>query len=681
MWRTILWVAVAGLGLLFLVSLLVITAPPIARPFVAPARAWLVQTAAQRLSSGMNGTLELGVLQGSLLRAPGFSGVVIRDHTGATVVRIDAVRLRYAPFSLLRGRLVIHEIEVIRPVVTLLQARDGTLNLARLVHPTPRPVDSETGQRDSLKLPVGIELRRLDVKDGGGRLALRFLKGVSAISDVRITLAGRADDTGLHLTMQEFAARTHPAQVNFAGLQGTVHAMATQLRIEKLQLQTRNTRAAFDITVSRGTEPMQFNARLHPLDVAEVGRLLASDTLRGKVHLDLQAQGQLNDIGINARLNTGAGQVSLQGRVNTAEHPARYQGRVSVQGLNVATLASREALESDLNLELDIDGRGLSPRTVEGRLNVSVQPSHLGGITLDASRIRIAAQSEHIRVEAFELVSSLASISATGSLDFQGASDLVYEATADLSQLQPLLGVESLRGSLQLHGNAAGVWPDLDAAGRLTAADVMLDDNAFRLLELDYRASQVGAVPRAAARLQLQDLAVGELPIETAGLEAAYDGSLRQITLKAHVAQPSQWESHVAGRLTLGGTVQHAVFNTVELRFGDRTWHAPQPLDLAIGSGTVDIRSFRLKQGEESLALTGRIGNQSLHGVRLEGSSIDLTYLKSRLGLAYPVAGRAWFIMQANGPFSEPVLQGDLRVTQSPAGGITVRPAAGGPAV
>ena len=75
-------------------------------------------------------------------------------------------------------------------------------------------------------------------------------------------------------------------------------------------------------------------------------------------------------------------------------------------------------------------------------MNVAVQPSHVGDVTLDASQIRIVAQSERIHVEALNLVSSLATVTASGSLDFQGASDLAYEARAHLAQLQPLLGVE-----------------------------------------------------------------------------------------------------------------------------------------------------------------------------------------------------------------------------------------------
>ena len=660
--RKILGVAGAGLGLLFLFLVLVLTAPPIIGSVVAPVRAWLVETTAQRLSSAMNGTLELGLLEGSLLRAPRFSGVVVRDHTGAAVVRIDSVRLHYAPLSLLRARLVIHEIEVIRPFITLSQARDGTLNLAGLARPTPHPVDSHTAQSGSFRLPVDIELGRLRVQDGRSSLALGSLEGVTAISDVHIALAGRADDTGLHLTIQEFAAQTHPAQVNLIGLQGAVHATASQVRIEQMLLQTRNTQADFKLLLSRGAQPVQLSLKLSPLDVDEVGRLLAKDNLRGKLYVDLHAQGPLSDIGFRANLSADAGQMRLEGRLNSAENPTRYGGRISIQGLNVAALADHDALKSDLNMVLDVKGHGLSPRTVEGQLNVLVEPSHLGDITLDASRIRVVAQSERIRIEAFELVSSLASVSATGSLDFRGESDLVYEATADLSQLQHLLGVGSLRGSLHLQGTAEGIWPDLDTKGSLTAADVLLGGNEFRLLDLNYQASQLGAVPRASARLELHDVAVGELPIESAELEATYEGSVRQVAFTAQLSHPPQLESILAGSLTLGGTVQHAVLDTVKLRYGDRTWQAPEPMDIAMGSGTFEIRSFRLTQGEESVSLTGRIKNQSLHGVRLEASSIDLTYLKSRLGLPHAVSGRASFILQADGPFSDPVLQSDLRV-------------------
>ena len=662
MWRRILVAAGAGVGLFVLLVVLLITAPTIAHPVVAPVRAWLVHTATQSLSDRINGTLQAGALEGSLLHAPGLADVILRDPAGAVVVRIDAVRLHYGPLSLLRGRLVIHEIEVIRPQLSLMQGRDGTLNLARLVRTTSQPAD----QSGSLLLPISLELGRLRVQDGRGQLALDFLKGVTAVSDVQITLEGRADDTGLHLTIQELSAQTQPAHVNLTELRGALHVTGSQIQIEQLQLRTQNTQADFNALLARGTHPVQITARLRPLDVGEVGRLLAKDTLQGELQLDLQAQGPLSDIGLQADLRAEAGHVSLQGRLNTAEHPARYRGAISMHRLNMATLANQEALKSDLNMVLDVEGRGLSPQTLEGQLNVSIQPSHLGDVTLDASQIRIVAQSERIRVEALNLVSSLATITASGSLDFRGASDLAYEARADLSQLQPLLGVEPLNGSLHLQGSAEGVWPDLRAAGRLIAAEVQFDTNRLQRLELDYQASQLGAVPRVAAQLRVRDLAIGELSAASAALQAAYEeGSWRQVTFTAQFSQPPRMEGNLAGRVTLGGAAQHAVLDTVELRYEDRTWHAPEPVDVTVEPGAFNIASFRLRHGEESVSLTGGIENQSFRNVRVEASSLDLTYLKTALGLPDPVAGRVSLVMQAGGTFSEPELQGSLRITPS----------------
>ena len=665
MWRRIFVAAGAGVGLFVLFLVLLITAPTFARPAVAPVRAWLVQAATQSLSKGINGTLQVGALQGSLLRAPRVTDVVVRDPSGAVVIRVDAVRLHYGPLSLLRGRLVIHEIEVIRPHLTLTQGRDGTLNLARLARSASQPDGPRPDPSGSLLLPVGLELRRFRVQDGRSQLALDFLKGVTAVSDVQMTLAGRADDTGLQLTIQEFSAQTHPAQVNLTELRGAFRLTGSQLRIEQLQFRTENTQADFNALLSRGPHPVQITARLRPLDVDEIGRLLAKDTLRGELQLDLQARGPLGDIGFQADLRADAGHVGLQGRLNTAENPARYRGAITVHRLNLAALADQEALKSDLNMVLDVDGRGLSPQTLEGQLNVSVQPSHLGDVTLDASQIRIVAQSERIHVEALNLVSSLATVTASGSLDFQGASDLAYEARANLAQLQPLLGVEPLDGSLHLQGSAEGVWPDLRAAGKLIAAGVRLDTNRLQRLELDYQASGLGTAPQAAAQLRVRDLAIGDLPAASAALQAAYEGSRRQVTFTAQLAKPPRMESHLAGRVTLGDTVRHAVLDTVELRYEDRTWHAPEPVDVTVAPGAFNIASFRLRHGEESVSLAGGIENQSFRNVRLEASSLDLIYLKTTLGLPDPVAGRVSLVMQADGAFDEPELRVSLRITPS----------------
>ena len=621
MWRRISIAAGVGVGLLVLVLTLLVTAPAPARPLVGPVRAWLVETAAQRISRQLNGTLEIGAWEGSLLRAPSLADVAVRDHTGAVVVRIPAVRLHYQPASLIRGKLVIHEIEVIRPELTLSQAPDGTVNLARLV-PTPSgPDDSTANERGSLAPPVAVQIKRLRIEEGRIRLALGFLRGVTAISGLEATLEGYADNTGIHLTVHEIAAQTHPAQVMLTGLRSTLHVTAEQIRIDHLQLQTENTQADFSLVLPASPAPVQLNAKLHPLDAAEIGRLLADDTLRGQLHLDLQAQGPLADLRLETDLRAEAGLVTFQGQLNIEASPQRYRGMLKMHQFNMAALTNRETLRSDLNAVLNVDARGLSPQTLEGRLNVSIQPSHWGDVTLSPSQIRIVAQSQRVYVEAFELISSLATITAGGSLDFRGMSDFTYEAKAQLSQLSPLLGVNSLDGSLHLQGSAKGAWPDLQAVGRLIATEAQFDGKRLQRLEFEYQASQLGTAPLASAELQINDLSIGDFPAADAQLQATYDGAQRKVTFASQFNQSTGMEGALAGHLTLDDGTQHVVLDTVQLRFEDRTWHAPDPWDATVKSGAFDITSFRLANGEETLSLSGGIEKELLRNVRLEASS------------------------------------------------------------
>ena len=659
MWRRIVIAAALSLGLLVVFLTLLITAPAFARPVVAPVRGWLVQAAAERLSQRLNGSLAVGALQGSLLSAPSLVDVVVRDPAGAVVARVDAIRLRYRPASLLGGRLVVHDVEMIRPDLVLTQAPDGTVNLSRLLPTASEPADAA----GSWAPPVSVRIEHLRIKDGSSRLAFGFLKGVGAISDLQVSLAGYADHTGVHVTIQDVAAQTHPARVNLAGLRGSLHAAPGQFRIEQLQLRTENTRADVSLDLPGGPHPLRFSARLHPLDVTEIGRLLADDTLRGELRLELHASGPANDLSLDADVRAEAGQVTFQGRVDTAASPQRYRGTLTVHRLDLAALADREALKSDLNMVLEVDGKGLSAHTLEGRLNVSIQPSHVGDITLGRSQIRIAAQSQRLRVEAFELNSSLAVLTVGGSLDFQGTSDLTYEASARLSQLAPLLGGRALGGGLHLRGSATGAWPHLRAAGSLTAAQVQLDANHLQRLELDYEASQLGAAPQVSAQLRLRDMTIGESRPAAVHLQATYDGRRRRVTFAAQASQPPAMAGNVAGHVTLGDGDYHAVLDTVQLRLEEHTWRAHELVEATVKSGAFGINAFRLGNGQAAISLSGGIEKDAIRNVRLQASSIDLAPLQARLGLPDAVAGHVSLAVRASGTFAAPELQADLLLT------------------
>jgi hypothetical protein len=114
----------------------------------------LVRTANRYLT----GTLEVGQLEGSLLR-----GVELRDvrlsRSGETIIAIESVSLDYSIRELLADSILIQRLRVVRPRVIAAKDDDGRWNLASLVRR-----DAEDDERRGPGRPISI--RSIEVVDG-----------------------------------------------------------------------------------------------------------------------------------------------------------------------------------------------------------------------------------------------------------------------------------------------------------------------------------------------------------------------------------------------------------------------------------------------------------------------------------------------------------------------------------
>src|SRR5262245_10106836 len=97
--------------------------------FLGSARDTAVQAVLRLVSSTLRGSLEVSSVQGSLLSAPVIQNIVIKDARGTVIGQIDALKLSYSLWSLLRLRLTVHEIDIVQPRFTLTEEPDGALNI------------------------------------------------------------------------------------------------------------------------------------------------------------------------------------------------------------------------------------------------------------------------------------------------------------------------------------------------------------------------------------------------------------------------------------------------------------------------------------------------------------------------------------------------------------------------
>lgn len=630
-----------------------------------PLRDALAHTVSVRLSQMLQGSLEIGSLRGSLWNSLILHDIVLRDAQ-EVIGRVDTLRLRYSPHTLLKGRLHV-AVDIVRPQMSLRQQPDGTWNINRVLPVAtpaePPPPEPQTGGG----LPFALILDHVNLHDGQVRLDTPSLAGVQRLDNLQLRLAGRMDQQGIQVTLQQLHAHALPADVELQTLQATLQLLSDKLQITDLRLQTQHTSITANGVLPYGPHRADFTLHVQPFDVTEIGHLLRNDALHGQIRSTLTVQGPPEAVQLRGQVDTDAGSIAIDGEVNMVSLPLRYRGALAVKHVDLAALLAHPALQSDLNLQLHVNGSGTSPQDVQATLQFDIEPSHVGDITLRSSHMHLEAQQQRFQVQRFHLDTSVAVMTATGAIDLGGLSDLHYELAADLATLQPLLGVEPVSGTLRLQGQAQGELASLKIDGSLKAQQLRYQDNRVQALELTYTGTDIGAQPRFTAQIQIQQVQAGSLPVEQVAIETTYDGAAQQVQFGVDVVQSSAYGGHTKGTVSLSNTGQHLVVDDLLIRLSDHHWQATEPLRVRLEGQQVSLEQFQVAHAEESLALSGAFDGQQFHDVRLQVGGLDLTFLGRLLALPEAVQGRATLEMQLSGSLATPQLDGTVTLNPGTA--------------
>src|SRR5262249_47976879 len=159
---------------------------------------------------GLNGTLKVGTLRGSLFSSLVLRNIVLHDRQGAEIAHLDEVRLEYDLKKLLTKRLVIHRIDIVHPQITLVQESEGTWNLNRVLLPSPEPAPAPAVGAGP---PVAIIVEDVQLHDGQVALTTATLPGIQHLANVQAHLQGQVDRNGFRVQVHSLSARATPAEV------------------------------------------------------------------------------------------------------------------------------------------------------------------------------------------------------------------------------------------------------------------------------------------------------------------------------------------------------------------------------------------------------------------------------------------------------------------------------------
>ncbi len=508
-------------------------------------RSVVVRFAVETLNRRLDGVVTVGEARGSYTGGLDARDVVLRDTSGAEVVRIPRLQIRYRVRDLLAGNVVLGELQLTGPGVTLVQDSTGTLNLERVL--------------------------RLNRPGGGGRPLLIAFRDVEITDgNVRIQPWGEPDGTGA-------AARTISglnARLGYARLSSPLPG-ERPMRFDITQLQARVSRPAIDLRGARGRVEILGDSLA--LDLAEAR--LPSSTLRVRGAISWPADTLLYALDVNT------------GRVATEDLqwimrdlPAGLTGRGN------ATVRSRSGDVMDLritNLALTGTGGGGSLRGTLGLLlgphgHRTVERTELTTEDFDLEYVRplldtlpIAGRltgrlqgdgpEESLMVDVdWTFRDSLVAgwpqshIAGGGQVALHVPGDFVFTGFAlrtselDMGTVRRLVPLD-LQGELDAIGTLNGPWKQAEFSGTLRHHDGGRPPSLARgVLRVDSRGDTLGLW----ADLSLDSISLDGLrpsyPVLRVGGAFAGDvklaGYLDSLSLEAGLAGP-------AGRVTAQGAL------------------------------------------------------------------------------------------------------------------------------
>ncbi|MDW7979647.1 MAG: AsmA family protein [Verrucomicrobiales bacterium] len=308
-------------------------------------------------------------------------GVKAQPPDHAPVFSASEVRARYSLWSILRGKLTVHELAVESPVFTLIQNADGTSNLDPIrtalakraapaaAQPPAKPLQLDIGRIAINKAAVEVVERR-----NGAVVNLRRVTNISiAISDLRdghtarLTIEGDvhvAQGTGIAALAGklsgEFAfglltnARLHSisgkAQWQVTSASGNLSELAL-LRAE-LKCDVRPTEIAeVSLRFFRSTNPLGQLRLSGTFDVEKAAGDLTAEILNLDKHV-------LNLAGAAGGLDFGPTKINSTNRIRIAPAAAQVSvaGQLDVRQLSVRMHdQSTPALDLQANYSLNID--------------------------------------------------------------------------------------------------------------------------------------------------------------------------------------------------------------------------------------------------------------------------------------------------------------------------------------
>jgi translocation and assembly module TamB len=352
-----------------------------------------------------------------------------------------------------------------------------------------------------------------------------------------------------------------------------------------------------------------------------------------------------------------------------------YAASGRVGGLDLRLVPGLEqAPPTSLAAAFSVSGEGTTLEALAGRFDVDATGSLIGGLPLQAGRVRVDVRDGIASFDTLRMALAGARLEAAGEwgLTRPSASPLSFTLdAADLTALTPLLRsmqlIEpQLTGSLSVSGDIAGTieFPTVNVEG--SGRNLRFDGWRAGTLAfgIDAMRTTVGWTGGARAAGRSIVLAGAE-QFDMIQIGAAGTPEIVELSLAAR--RDRSTELTLTGAVELeDGTPQGLALEAMTLRIAESQWELERPTAIRWGEveglAVADLQLVRSGPATGRIAVSGRVPPTGILDLRVQAENVDVGEFSRLLPGTPPIGGVLTMDAVLEGPSENPAIALDARV-------------------
>ena len=406
-----------------------------------------------------------------------------------------------------------------------------------------------------------------------------------------------------------------------------------------------------------GFSPEQARAELQ----AELYRLrIARRTVDSLKFRASYGQGDLN---LRLRAQGEWGKARLAGSWPDMQHASQVEAQLAVQGLNLAPLLRTEKWESHLNGKVSYRGNLTSFPKLMGEVQARFQDSQLAQAPVDSAYLVASLDNGTTHLRLLRARAAGGSLQAQGTMRPDSAISLMLTGRVDsLSYILPYLPIKQTDVQGTFHASVQG------------NRDSLRTEVHFRLKELRFYPVQAdtgfgeliwcwrGRRPFPSIRLQLQQLHLGSVPLDSLNLRARSRAA--SFVVEGKFWQGEEIAGDIAAHLRQDSVLQVDLPRFL-LQLKNTRWEGEPTMHFSYHRHHFTFRDVRWKcasctEAPALVELQGELGLQGKENVRLSVQNFRFAeMLPTSLSEQVP-SGKLNLDLSVQGTFSSPEIQGKV---------------------